>query len=114
MNICKERRQRILLTALARCLDEDGEVFRGLTVPRGERLEELETVRGGADGDLDAGTVSGRRLEGVLSGVISARRKLIAVGLSELERLAIRTGQAVSERVEGERSTEGHGSNDIG
>lgn len=68
----------VVSCALAEGLDENGGLNNVLAVPWLERLEELESVRGGVDSDLDGSSVSGRSLEGVLSGVIPSGRKLKA------------------------------------
>ena len=73
----------------------DGEVGRGLTVPWREGLETLETLRLGVNGNLDRRTVLRRGLEGVLTRVVTARGELVAVGVGELERLAIGAGESV-------------------
>lgn len=92
----------VVSRALALDLNEDGEILRGLAIPRLERREELETVRLGVNGDLDARTVRRGRLEGVLTRVVAARRELVAGGVGELELLAVCTLQAVRDRVEAE------------
>lgn len=100
--------------ALALDLDEDGEVLGSLAVPGLEGLEELETVRLGVDGDLDAGAVGGGSLEGVLTGVVAAGRELVAGGVLELEGLAVSTDERVGQGVEGEAAGEGQSGGEIG
>lgn len=99
----------MILTAFALDLDEDGKVFGGLAIPRLEGLEDLKTVRLGVNGDLDASTISRRRLEGVLARVVATRGKLSTVGGGELEFLAISASQSVSEGVKSEATGESHG-----
>ena len=100
--------------ALALNLDENGEIGGSLTVPRLEWLELLETIALRVDDNLYGGAVLRRCLEGVLAGVVSARRELIAGGVRELEGLAVRSSKGVSERVEGQVASEREGSDDIG
>lgn len=106
--------RKILLTALAENLDQDGEVLGRLAVPWLERLEKLETVGSGADDDVDGSTVLRWGLEGVLAWVVATRRKLVARGIVELEGLAIGTGEGVGQGVEGQVASEGHGGDDVG
>jgi len=103
----------MIRTALALNLDQNGEILRSLSIPRSERLQQLETVALGVDDNLDGGTIFRRGLEGILSGVEAGGRELIARGVIELEGLAIGTGESVGERVEGQVASEGHGSDDI-
>ena len=101
-------------TALALDLDQDREISRGLSIPGLEGLEKLEAVARGADSDSNGSTVFGRRLEGVLTRVVSTGRKLVTRGVRELERFAISAGEGVGDRVEGEVTGKGHCSHDIG
>jgi len=102
------------LTALALYLDQNRQILGVFTIPFSKRLEELEAVALGVDDDLDGDTVHRRRLEGVLSWVVSTRRKLKAGRRRKLERRARGGGQRVSEGVEGERTGKGKGGDDIG
>lgn len=102
------------LTALALDLDQDREVSRGLSIPRLEGLEKLKTVTRGADSDNNSTTVFRRRLEGVLTRVVSTGRKFIARGVRELEGFAISADKSVGDGVEGEVTSKGHCSHDIG
>lgn len=99
--------------ALAENLDQDGEVMRLLAVPWLEGLEELKTVRSGADNDIDRSTVLRWGLEGILSRVIATRRKLVAGGILELEGLAISASEGVGQGVEGQVASESHGGDDV-
>lgn len=105
--------QWTILTALAADFNEDREVGRSLAVPRSERLQELETVAFRVDGDLDAETILRRRLEGILTGIITTRRKLISTGVGEFKGFAIRASQGVCKGIEGEATSKGHGGDDI-
>lgn len=117
--------------ALALGLDEDGGVNNVLAVPGGEavavskgndkkseksnsRLEDLKTVRGGGDLDLNLGAVGRRGLESLLSLVVALNGELLALGSLELELLAVGTLDGVGEGVEGERTTEDHGGDHVG
>ncbi len=102
------------LTALAEDLDEDRKVRGRLTIPRLEGLEELKTIALGADDDVDAGPVLGRRLEGILTGVVSLRREFVPGGLGELEWLPSGILEGVGQGVEGQVTSKGHGGDDIG
>jgi hypothetical protein len=90
----------VVSRALALDLDEDRNIFRGLAIPRLERLQELKTVGFRVDGDLDGSTVGGRSLESVLTGVVATGRELVAVGSIELELLTVSADEGVSQRVE--------------
>jgi hypothetical protein len=79
-----------------------------------EGLEKLETVTRGADSDSNGSTVFRGRLEGVLARVVSTGRKLIARGVRELEGFAISADEGVGDGVEGEITSKGHCSHDIG
>lgn len=105
---------RPTLTALALDLDEYGEIGGSLAIPRRERLEKLETLRLRVNCNLDGGTVLGRGLERVLTGVVSTRRELKARRVGELEGLAVGTGEGVRERVEPEITSKCHSGDDVG
>lgn len=100
--------------ALALGLDEDREVLGVLSVPRFERLEELETVRLGVDDDVDRGTVGGGSGVGVLTSIVSTGREFLARRVRELELFAVGTLERVGHGVEGEGSTKDHGGDEIG
>lgn len=102
------------LTALALDLDQDGEISGGLSIPRLEGLKKLETVTRGADSDSNGSTIFRGWLEGVLTRVVPTGRKLIARGVQELEGLAIGTGKGIGDGVEGEITSKGHCSHDVG
>lgn len=102
------------LTALALDLDQDGAVGGILSVPGSERGEELETVALGVNLNLDAGTILGRALEGVLTSIISAGGKLEAGGGREFEGLAGGGRDRVGQGVEGEGSSECECSDEVG
>src|SRR5581483_3072966 len=59
----------VIRRALAAGLHQHWEVEVVMTVPRGERLEQLEPVGGRRDGDADLRPVRGRRLVAGLSGI---------------------------------------------
>ena len=103
----------VIRCALALNLDQNRQIGGGLSVPRLERREELETFALGVNSNLDGGTVSGRSLESVLSGVVAARGEFVASGVVKLEGLAISAGEGVRERVESEVASESHGGDDF-
>jgi hypothetical protein len=76
-------------------LDEDGQVGGVLAVPGIERLEELETVGGGRDGDIDLRAVLRRVLVGVLAWIVAVGGETLASGLLELELLAVRVLEGI-------------------
>jgi hypothetical protein len=82
---------------LALALDEDGQVGGVLAIPSVEGLEELETVGGGRDGDLDRLTVGGRSLVGVLSWVVAVGGETVTGGLLELKLLAVAVLESICE-----------------
>lgn len=53
-------------------------------------------------------------MEGIFTGVITARGELVASGGGKLEFLAVGTLEGVSEGIETEVASEGHGGHDIG
>lgn len=105
--------RNVVSGTLALGLDKNTSVDNVLAVPRLEGLQELESVRSGADGDGDGGTVSRRSLESVLSGVVALGRELIARGVGELELLAVGTLESVGHGVEGEITSKDHGSDKV-
>jgi hypothetical protein len=80
---------------LALGLDEDGQVGGVLAVPGIEGLEELETVGGGGDGDVDGRAVLGRVLVGVLAWVVAVGGKTGTSGRLQLELLAVGVGELI-------------------
>ena len=100
--------------ALSGSLDENGEILGVLSVPRFERLKELETIGLGVDDDVDGSTVGRRSLVSVLTSIVTTRRKFLSGRVGELEFLSIGTLERVGHRVEREGSTEDHGGNEIG
>ena len=101
-------------TALSEDLDENGQISRSLSIPRLERLKQLESVALGVNSDANTSSVFRGRLESILSGVISARGKFMTTWISELKCLAISSSQGIGKRVEGKVSSENHGGHDIG
>lgn len=99
--------------ALPLHLNQNRQIRRRLSVPWRKRRKELQTVALGVNGDLDGGTVGGRRLEGVLSGVVAPGGKLEAGWVGELEFLAVGALEGVGERVEGQVAGEGKGGDDV-
>lgn len=106
--------RNMVCRALALDLNEDREVCGGLAIPGLEGLEELKAVGLRINGNLDVGTVFRGRLEGILSRVVAAGRKLMAVGIGELERLAISTNELVGQGIEGQAASEGESSDNVG
>ena len=100
--------------ALALDLDQYREIFRGFTVPRQEGPEQLKAVTLGVNSNIDGDPVHRRRLVCVLTGVITARRELLAIGIGELEWLAIGAGKSIGQWVKAKIARESKGSNDIG
>ena len=70
---------------LALALDEDGQIGSVLAVPCVEGGEELKTVGGGRNGDLDGLAVRRRSLVGVLACVVAVGGQTSTSGLLELE-----------------------------
>ena len=99
--------------ALAQNLDQNREVLSVLAIPRLEGLEQLETVGGGCDGNVDRRAILGRSLEGVLARVVAAGRKLVARRVAEFELLAICALQRIRDRVEVETTGKDHGGDEI-
>lgn len=99
---------------LALALDEDGEVLSILTVPGIEGREDLETVGGGGNGNVDGLAVRGRSLVGVLTWVVAVGGKTSTGGRLELELLAISTCKLVLERVEAQGSSDRHSDDKVG
>ena len=104
----------VISGGLALGLDEDGHVGGVLAVPGVERREDLETVRGRGDLDLDGGAVGRRGLVSVLAGVVAALGETSASGGLKLELLAVLVLEGIGQGVEGEGAGNGHGNNEIG
>jgi len=104
----------VISRALALDLDQDGHVVHVLAIPLLEGLQKLKTVggRGNLDGDLTL--LGGRSLVGLLTGVVTAGRELVTVGVGELEGLAIGTDEGVLGGIEGQVTSKGHGSDNFG
>jgi hypothetical protein len=77
-------------------------------------LQDLQTFAVGINRNLNAHTVLRRRLEGILSRVITTGRKLESGRIREFERLAIRTIKSIGKGVEGETAAERHSGDDVG
>lgn len=105
--------RNVVSGALALSLDKNRSLDNVLAVPRLEGLQELKSVRRRVDSDGDGGAVSGRSLEGVLSGVVALGGELIARGVREPELLAVGTLERISHRVEGEVTSKDHGSDKV-
>jgi len=99
--------------SLALGLDQDWKIGGILAVPRLEWLEDLETVGGWRDGNVDLGAVLWRSLVGVHTRVVSVGWKTITGWRLELELLAVLVLEGVGERVEVEGTSQGHGDNEI-
>lgn len=99
--------------ALALGLDQDGSLSDVLAVPWLERSQKLESVRLGVNGNLDAASVLGGSLEGVLSRVVTSGGKLVTSGVGELKLLAVGTLQGVGQGVEGQATGKGHGGDKV-
>lgn len=110
----KSKRTRDVISgALSLGLDQDRKSLGVLSVPGSERLEELEPVGGRVDDNLDGRSVSRRGGVGVLSRVVTVRRELLSIGVGELEVLSVSSLERIGEGVEGERSSEDHGGDEI-
>jgi hypothetical protein len=94
-------------------LDQDRDFLKVLSVPLVEGLKELKAVGVRGDSDIDAGAVRGRSLVGVLTGIVTLGGKFISSRSLELEGLTVFTSQAISERVEGEVTSDSEGSDDF-
>jgi len=99
---------------LALGLDQDREVLGVLAIPSLEGLEELEAVGARGDLHLNRGAVGGRSLVGILTGVESSVGKTLSGRGGEQELVAILVLELVGQRVEVERSSDGHGNDKIG
>ena len=84
-----------------------------LSIPCVERLEELETVGGGGDSNVDGGALGGGSLVSVHTRVVSTGGKTSAGGLLEHELVAILVLEGVGEGVEVQGAGKRHGDNEI-
>lgn len=103
----------VTLTALALDLDQNGEIGRGLAIPRSEGLKELETVGLRVNGNLNASTVGRGCLVGILTRIEAVGGKLLARWVGELEGLSIAAREPVRDGVECEITGEGHGGYEV-
>lgn len=99
---------------LALSLDQDGKVGGVLAVPSVERLEDLETVRGRGNGNVDLGAVLRRSLVGVHARVVAVGGKTVTGRGLEHELVAILVLEGVGERVEVESTGDSHGHDKVG
>ena len=99
---------------LALALDEDRNASGILAIPGLESLEDLETVTGRGDSDVDSGAIRRRSLVGVTTGVVALSRETLTGGGLKLELLAILVLQGIGERVELEGTGDSHGNNKVG
>jgi len=99
---------------LALSLDQDGEVGSVLAVPSVEGLEDLETVGGGGNSNVDLGAVLGRSLVGVHSRVVAVGGQTVTGRGLELEFIAVLVLEGVGEGVEVEGTGDGHGHDEVG
>ena len=74
----------------------------------------MQTVALGVNSNVHGSAVLGGLLIGVLPRIVAARGKLLPRGIREFERLAVSTDESVGNRVEGQITSESHGSDDIG
>jgi hypothetical protein len=99
---------------LALDLDQHREIFRGLSIPRLEGLEELEAVTPGVNSDIDEDPVHGGCLVSVLTRVIAAWRKLLARWVREFEGFSVGARKRVSQWVEAKVACEGKRCDNVG
>lgn len=105
--------RNVVSGSLALGLDQNWKVRGILAVPRLEWLEDLETVGGWGDGNVDLRAVLWRSLVGVHTWVVSIGWKTVTGWSLELELLAVLVLEGVGERVEVESTSQGHGDNEI-
>lgn len=94
-------------------LDQNRKVGGVLAIPSVEGLEDLETVRGGGNGNVDLGAVLRRSLVGVHSGIVSVCRKTVTGRGLELELIAVLVLERIGQRVEVEGTGDGHGDDEV-
>lgn len=100
--------------SLALGLDENGNALGILAIPGLERLQNLETVRGGSNLDIDSRAVLGRSLVSVVARIIAGGRKTVASRRLEHELVAILVLELVGQGVEVERASNGEGNDQVG
>ena len=74
----------------------------------------MEAVTLGVNSNIDGDPVHRRRLVCILTGVVTTRWELLAIGIGELERLAIGASKSVSQWVKAKITRESKGRNDVG
>jgi hypothetical protein len=99
---------------LALSLDKNGEVGGVLAVPGVKRLEELQTVGGGGDGNGDGRAVRRWVLVGVLSWVVSIGGQTHTGWRLELELLAVAAGEFIFGWIEVQSASNSHGNDKVG
>lgn len=95
-------------------LDQNRQVLHRLSIPLRKRFQQLQTIALGIDLDDNGAPVLGRRLEGILSGVVSPDGERVSRWGAEFELLASGCGKRVGEGVERERTGKGEGGDEIG
>lgn len=100
--------------SLALALDEDRDAVGVLAIPGLESSEELQTVTGGGDSDVDGAAVGGRSLVGVTARVVALGGETLSSRRLEQEFIAVLVLQLVSEGVELECTSNSHGDNKVG
>ena len=100
--------------AFAFDLDQYGEIFRSLAIPRQEGPKELKAVTLRVNSYIDGDPVYRRCLVSVLTGVIAAGRELLARRVGELEGFAVRARKRVSQWVEAKVTREGKSCDNVG
>lgn len=73
----------------------------------------MEAVTLGVNSNIDGDPVHRRRLICILTGVVTTRWELLAIGIVELERLAIGASKSVGQWVEAKIARESKGRNDV-
>ena len=74
----------------------------------------MEAVTLGVNSNIDGDPVNRRRLVCILTGVITTRWELLAIGIGELERLAVGASKSVGQWVKAKIARESKGRNDVG
>ena len=98
---------------LALALDKNGQVGGVLAVPSVEGRQDLETVGGRGNGDLDGRAVLRRSLVGVLSWVVAVGGETVTGGLLEPELGTIRRSELINERVEVQGAGDGQSNDEV-
>lgn len=104
----------VISGSLSLSLDQDGQVGSVLAVPSIEGRQELQTVRGRSNLDIDGRAVLGRSLVGVHAWVVATGGKTVTGRRLELELLAVLVLESVGQRVEVQRAGNGQGNDQIG